>query len=486
MNFKIFLSSLAFLSVAACSDDNEPTPPPTDPVPLNAYYVRTDGGTATQCNGLHDKPYKPDTDSNCAWQNPMIALPNSGPSKIKAGDTLVIKSGDYRIGYGASGSVNCQQAYPYECTMQPLPSGVKIYGEGYGSGCANPPKLIGVHRLSQVLNLSGSNGVELNCLEITDKESCVEFHCHGGNCKTVARCNRDSWPYGDWASTGIVAKDSHDVTIKNVNIHGLAHTGIKAGRISNWLIENSKIKTNGWSGWDGDIGTDSSNAGTIIFRNVEIAWNGCVENKLDGYAFGCWAQQTGGYGDGIGTAKTSGEWRFENVNIHHNTSDGLDLLYTDGTTKVLVADSRFEANAGNQIKIKGSSSILRSKIIGTCAYWKDSYNMVSGDVCRAAGNTISIAPTENSEILIDKNEVTGEGDCMLLTSGGPRTAVLKVSNNFFDAKPDFTSGGTEQTCGYWKDNSSETVSFERNAWMDPKYNAFYELICGGTNTCAVP
>ena len=40
----------------------------------------------------------------------------------------------------------------------------------------------------------------------------------------------------------------------------------------------------------------------------------------------CWAQQTGGYGDGLGTTSTGGQWLIEDSFFHHNTSDGLDLL----------------------------------------------------------------------------------------------------------------------------------------------------------------
>ena len=43
------------------------------------FYVRTDGGDATQCNGKADAKYPGSgTAQNCAWKNPNIALPNSG------------------------------------------------------------------------------------------------------------------------------------------------------------------------------------------------------------------------------------------------------------------------------------------------------------------------------------------------------------------------------------------------------------------------
>ena len=40
------------------------------------YYVRTDGGTATQCNGMADKAYPGSgTNMSCAWNHPFVALP---------------------------------------------------------------------------------------------------------------------------------------------------------------------------------------------------------------------------------------------------------------------------------------------------------------------------------------------------------------------------------------------------------------------------
>ncbi|MFC5595526.1 hypothetical protein, partial [Lysobacter niastensis] len=68
------------------------------------FFVRTDGGDATQCNGKADAPYSGSgTGQNCAWKHPYFALPNSGTPRIAGGDTLYIGSGEYMIGYGAPG-----------------------------------------------------------------------------------------------------------------------------------------------------------------------------------------------------------------------------------------------------------------------------------------------------------------------------------------------------------------------------------------------
>ena len=74
-----------------------------------------------------------------------------------------------------------------------------------------------------------------------------------------------------------------------------------------------RIAANGWVGFDGDLGSnvkDSANNGTLLFRRVVIAWNGCGETYPGKKPQGCWGQEAGGYGDGLGTASTGGDWIF--------------------------------------------------------------------------------------------------------------------------------------------------------------------------------
>lgn len=445
---------------------------------LNSYFIRPDGGTLLQCNGKKDAPYTVGS-TECAWKNPMIALPKTAPI-LKAGDSLIIKKGNYKIGLGQEGALGCSSAFPWDCTVGSIPNGVKILGEGYDTGCASPPKLSGVERTSFVLNLKNSNDVEVQCLEITDNLACVEHHCHNGTCTGIkAPCKRDVYPYGEWSAIGIVGSDSRNVLIKNVNIHGLASRGVQAARIENWTIENSKINGNGWSGWEGDLGaTTSSNKGYIKFLNTEIAWNGCVQG-LDGNAFGCWAQSTGGYGDGLGTNKTGGNWIFDNVNIHHNTSDGLDLLYTDNTGSIEIKNSKFEFNAGNQVKSNGKAILQNNTINGTCSYFSTGHNFKPEDNCRAQGNAISVG-VSTSEVTIQANTVKSEGDCLLLASGGTSTGKLIVKSNIMTGLKDWRQP-TEQSCAFWSEGV-EQRAFNLNKFINTK-ETFKDLVCTGDNQC---
>ena len=448
------------------------------------YYVRSDGGTDAQCNGTANTAYSAAVAPACAWSSPNYALPlgktNGTAQRIKASDTLSIGPGTYNVGLGAPTSNGCFANASYDCFSKPIPSGTtairtRIIGLDANGTCSAPPKLVGVGAdLYAVLNLEASSNVEINCLEITDASQCIKAHNHFGTARgETARCGTTD----NYAQYGIVSRNSSNVLLTNLNIHGLAVNGIRAGALTNWTMTGVKIIANGWAGWDGDIAPGdqiaSSNSGTITFRNSEIAWNGCGE-RLDAARtkFGCWAQENGGYGDGLGTGRTGGNWLFEDVSIHHNTSDGLDLLYMNGTGTVTVRRMRSQGNAGNQIKVAGTSLIENSVAISNCSFFATfpTSNLSGGENCRAMGNALSVNLIDNSVATVRHNTVTGEGDCQLITVGGNTSARVLVQNNAFlgDIEYQSRSYGPELSCGHYAESSVAAVQFENNLFWNVK------------------
>lgn len=435
------------------------------------YYVRTDGGNAAQCTGRADAAYPGSgTGRACAWNSLHHALPASGVPRIMGGDTVIVGAGSYRIGWGAPGAAGgrCFDLGSYDCYLAPIPSGpsatarTRILGRGYNTGCKAPPKLWGGERVSTVLNLEGSSNVDIGCLEITDQSDCVEFHSD-----SAARCERDSRPYGNWASVGLAAKGSRNVRLFDLDIHGLATSGIHAGALADWTLDRVKINANGWIGWNGDIGAASSNSGRMVMRQVEIAWNGCGQRWQTGASWACWAQEGGGYGDGLGTALTGGQWLIQDAFVHHNTSDGIDLLYMDGaaTTSVTLRRVYAVGNAGNQIKTKGAVLIENSLVVGNCAYFDGKYNMLAGDQCRAQGNALSIGMVNGQHATVRHNTITGEGDCLILTVDGDQTSKLNILNNALIGQADFLStraGYREQTCAHYAHASTAQIRYAGN------------------------
>jgi hypothetical protein len=452
------------------------------------YYVRPDGGTATQCTGTTDAAYPGSgTGRACAFNHPFWAIAPIGnnPTKMAGGDTLVIDgtSGtSYLIGYGAPNTTDtgkCYSAWPWDCQMRAIPSGpdavhpTRILGKGWDSGCSKPPQLYGRERLRQVLNLTGSNNVELQCLNITDHSDCQD-----GGPKT---CNRSTYPYGDWADWGIIAADSSNVLLKNVNIHGLAHGAINVGRIKDWTLDTVRLVANAFVGWDGDIGaTTSSNSGTISFNKVTIAYNGCGETYPGLAPYNCFSQSQSGYGDGLGTAKTGGNWVFTNSNVSHNTSDGIDLLYHNGSGTITINRVKAEGNAGNQVKVATTTTIANSVIIGNCSFFRNNpitWNSSTFDNCRALGNSVSVDFKAGMKVSITNSTITSNGDNLILSSGVScnGTESLTSRNNIFLGRPEYNTGGADLAGLYY---ASGATGNGDGPCASVKLNDDYSIIYG--------
>ncbi len=427
----LLLLTLVVCTTCATTPVEEEAPPaptlPPGPSPTAeglTYYVRTDGGSPERCTGLADAP---DPGSGfgqpCAWDHPFRALPPGGPPRIASGDTLVIGPGSYMMGLGAPGADNpdfCDPGYAWACTMPPVPSGLdathptRILGAGWDAGCPDPPELWGTERADLVLNLTDASYVEVGCLEVTDHSDCVEDHTGG------LACERDHSPFGPWAAVGLHAEDSANVYLHHLNIHGLASIGVHAGRLTDWTVEDVRIAANGSVGWDGDLWDDfgDANSGTLTFRRWTVEWNGCGETYPGGQPTGCWAQTAGGYGDGVGTGETGGDWIIEDSAFLHNTSDGLDLLYHTLGGVVVLDRVYAEGNAGNQVKVAGQLTVSNSVLVGNCGFFDGQPFTYNVDPCRALGNTLEVAYTGGEQVSIVNSTFYGQGDG--LVGAGPR------------------------------------------------------------------
>lgn len=414
------------------------------------WFVSPDGGSLDQCTGLADAPYPgAGTGQPCAWDHPFRALPPGGPPNIAGGDTLIIGSGNYRMGYGAPGAEVCAAEGTWDCYMTPIPSGpdaahpTRILGAGWDAGSPAPPELWGAERANWILNLTDASNIEVGWLEVTDHSDCVEFHSGS------LPCQRDTPPYGDWAVVGLYAEDSANVHLHDLNIHGLAGRGVLAGRLTDWTVENVRIAANGMAGWDGDIEGDDSNSGTMLFRHWTVEWNGCGETWPEGQPTGCWAQEAGGYGDGVGTGFTQGHWVIEDSAFLYNTSDGLDLLYTQAGSLVEVRGTRAEGNAGNQLKTSGPASVENSIVVGNCGFFEGKSFTFNVDNCRAVGTALFFNLRRGDRVSVTNCTVASEGDCLLtpecndLNCDGSESVVLR--NNIFVGHTDFLQP-FENTC----------------------------------------
>jgi len=441
-----------------------------DQVFATTYYIRPDGGTPKQCTGKTNASYpRAGTGRACAWNHYFWALGWNGGAKarIRGGDT-VIMDGEYRIGYDPHRNWRggCLETQTWECYPRPVPSGpspgkkTKIYGKHY-TACSRSKaaRLWGAERAPHVLNLQGSDNVEIACLDITDKAQCGRAHPNPGY-----TCRRDAYPHGNWAEVGISAIDSENVLLKNVYVHGLGLSGVRAGRIQNWEIINSEIVGNPFSGWDGDLGYPDvwADKGTIAFKRVKIEWNGCVERYPDPLRRpapnSCYNEMQGGYGDAFAPA-TGGPfagqrttYSFTEVNISHNTSDGIDNLYLDGIDKTIVLRSRLEGNTGQQLKFSGSGAVNDSKIIGNCGFFEGRAETYRGGAefghCRAYGVALSwTVKTHGATLDIMGSTLYGQGD-VIINSGGSvcnGSERLRIRNSILHGDTRWGLGGPRAT-----------------------------------------
>jgi len=417
-------------------------------VTASEYFIHPNGGDIEHCTGLSQQPYSEGIeDKACALKHLFELLgPEHETININGGDIITILNNDdgsqaeYRMGYHDDYTANkCHLGWAYSCNLPSIPAGTAenptiIRGEDWESGCETPPQLWGSNRASNIIRLIDTQNVELSCLEITDHSSCIGV---SGLPDESLICDR-SEPYTKlFADVGIYMEGSSDIKLTDVTVKGLSR-GIMAGRVSDVTLLRTHLYANYGAGWDGDIyGDDDSVSGDIKFIDSSITFSGCAliynpgeEDHNQPHA--CARQDIGGYGDGIGTGKTGGNWIFENTQVLYNSSDGIDLLYHELEGKITIKNSRIEGNAGNQVKVAGNAELINNIIISNCGWnARQAYKLGGeGSICRAGGAPLSIswAFADDKAVLIN-NTVLSEGDCIM--GAGPRTEVAPSNQSFY-------------------------------------------------------
>ncbi|MBF0504423.1 MAG: hypothetical protein HQL14_04895 [Candidatus Omnitrophica bacterium] len=423
------------------------------------WYVRLDGGTPTQCNGTTNAAYPGSgTGVACALNHPAWVLGTNGNSGLMAGgDTLVIDDTDhstgaqaqYMIGYGMPNTVgaNCNLYSPYLCTLNTIPSGpnpanpTTVAGISYNTGCAAKPQLWGTESVQQVLNVSGASNVAVQCLELTDHSNCG-FRVGSPVCAENYNSGTSS---GTYARNGILgASGMTNLIFKNLDVHGFSNRGLLLGGVNGITFSYVNMDGNYQSNWDGDVGeanNASYNSGTILLDHVKNRFAGCSEAYPRSSSFNtadysnCTDQNDNppGYGDGIGMYNTGGDWVVTDSEISHNTQDGLDILYHDGTGSVTIQRSLFEGNDGNQLKMTaGGIDIENSVIISNCNYLQNNNkvkNTNSWSSCRAGGDAtvLSVAQGGTYKILNSTIYSDGNSDVMFVDRVGTCNGTEKYT-----------------------------------------------------------
>lgn len=450
------------------------------------WYVRTDGGSSSQCTGTVDTPYVSGVNQPCAYNHPAWVMGATGTSaKWVGGDTMIIAPGAYMIGYGMPNTVGCTLFAPYDCVLNNIPSGTansytRILGANWNTGCDVKSELWGTESTaaqytSGILTAVGTNNFEMQCIEITDHSDCGY-----DTGDPAARCNHtyNGSSVGSYArGPGFYGKAGTNFIFKNVIIHGVQY-GFFMGGINNITMQNVISEGNYASGWEGDVGhngTESSMSGNIILDNTKWRFNGCKEKYPRSATFtpndynNCWDAPHGPFtSDGAGFYNTSGNWIVTNSEFGANSSDGLDLLYGQDSLTLYIDRSKFFANNGNQLKGTGKNiEITNSLLLGNCNYQALNNKSVSGvtaDSCRAGGVTLAITPVLGSNWKF--NNLT------ILTASDPdASAIIETKDR------NLTCNGTETyswkniiayafpSTSVWNPFFSELTGACQTAWL---------------------
>lgn len=416
----------------------------------STYYVRLDGGSATQCTGLANAAYPGSgVGMACAFNHPVWALGAKGTTgKLLGGDTLIIDDtnratgaqAQYKIGYGMPNTVsaNCYLNWTYDCVMSAVPSGpdaahpTKIVGSSYNTGCGKKPQLWGTDGVNNLLNLSKAANVDIQCLELTDHSNCG-LRVGKPTCSENWNAGALSGPY---AKIGIYAQGGSNFSFRNLDVHGFSSRGFMMGGINGLTFSYVNMDGNYMANWDTDVGSAvgvSYNSGAIILDHVKNRFAGCSESYPRSATFNtadysnCTDQNDTppGYGDGLGANKTGGDWIIINSEFSHNTQDGLDLLYHDGTGSISIQRSLFEGNDGNQIKVAGSIiNIENSVVIGNCNYLSatNKIKMPSPWVsCRAGGDAVVFSVYQGGVYKLLNSTITTNGNSSVLIADNAKT-----------------------------------------------------------------
>lgn len=431
------------------------------------YYVRTDGGTDTQCNGKTDHALAGATGTNCAVSHPYYIQPlwntTSRAITFNGGDNIIIGPGTYPMGYyGLSEySTQCNSTYTADCEWR-LPGGpdanhpTRVLGSGYRDGSSAMPELYATGALAHgVIYLTfGNSNFELQYLNITDHQACsngathTSIPCSGGN-PGFGRYGITSGP----SSTTVAGTGSDNVLIKNVTIHGMAMGCMEFSASKSWTFTNVVCRGNGYEGLEGDnvLANDTADgqSGTKIINHMIVEYSGCVEDYPTTTTIrtascvsqtGGWGGTTNyyqGYGDAFGLYGTMSNWDINDLTCIGSTQDCFDGLHGNGTGYVHIRNSLFVHNAGQAVKMNQPFTFENNVVIEDCGYhvsaglaYNDGTHGIATWPCRPATSTaISFQLAASTTYSIIGNTFFSNADYIFETNGTSTGSTIVFKNN---------------------------------------------------------
>jgi Putative Ig domain len=467
--------------------------------PGTTWYIRSDGGTNTQCTGKTNAAY-PGSGSGqaCAFNHPYQMLDSSGNwSSFASGDTIQFADsasashtyymGEQNSGVGTDWSAQislCAKGANNGtgCILPAPPSGTasqhtRILGQNAGSchdsahtHLVNPTVLSGIDNAFAVLDTRGTNYVDISCIEVTQPDTCTTIQ-GSGQCSSTSNYVH----YGGIILNYMTEQGPSNLTLQDVAVVGVAGSGILGSHLNKassdvFSATDVYVIGNGQAGWNGDGGgcnTSCETVGTMNLSHVMIDWNGCVavkpydmtkpdtQNKFN-Y---CYGQESGGYGDGfVQVAAGNMTLNVDHSFFRWNTQDGFDSLHLSDDIKtspaIHISTSWSEGNAGQTFKLGAGSassainnvSISNCRVLATASNFPlnpSGWALDNGDTCRAAGDHWAFQLNNNTVITLENNTSVGYGTTMydvecaaLAPNCAANGATFIFKNNISKGYPD--------------------------------------------------
>jgi hypothetical protein len=458
---------------------------------FRTWFVRPDGGDRKECTGKSDAAYSgKGTLQACAFRHPYYLFTSDVVNNkvwiVQGADTVILRGGPYRMGYKGPTQKDSWGSCvddPQGCSMPPLPSGLmghptRLLGENF-QNCTRKTELFGGYGLSFILNLNGSKNVDVECLELTDHSQCTRA---GKGYASSEGCSK-SYPLSDYARAGIATNiGTASVVLKNLDIHGLTSQGIIGPIGGDITADHLRLAFNGEAGWDFDDGNGTKSVPDAVVHAayLTVEWNGCNEEYPRIHAvsaFSCFDQQSGGYGDGVGTPDTPLSFTCDHCTFRYNTQDGLDLLHASGG-ETSILNSTSYGNMGQQWKMGSMRSLIfRNNVtVNNCrrlsapmAGAPEGYNRYLSLFCRAAGDGTELELGDDGDYFFQNNSFAGYGATSYSISCSGRCSRVRIffENNLHLGYRD-PVGGKRAAVFY-------TKGLPQSAFAARDHNIYYEM-----------
>ncbi len=320
------------------------------------------------CDGTHDADYVSGINQPCAagnyrdlWDGHCGGCLNW---YISGGDTVIIrqKTGGYNLNADSSGGIALCPGDNFDCQMPFPPSGspghpTRILGENFGSctsGSAKTQLNVSWYGFAG-FDIRDSQFLDIECVEITDLAQCAQAGAYTHTCT-----GSDNFGANGIQTSALTG----NVTLTDINVHGLAGNGILGAvgagvvgtRVRIYAMPAGGINMDDDPWGQGNL----SVAGGLTWNFSATGFSGCVEQYpivLSYPYIECRDQNTGaGAPDGLGTANTTGDWSFDHDLWEYNFQDGLDLLHS-GMQNLSVTNSMSIGNDGQAYKIGSANKV---------------------------------------------------------------------------------------------------------------------------------